>query len=193
MKSAWKWIAALLAALALVTTPAAAAQKTAKSEVSKAIGKCVGSVLGGALLGALVGGRNNRGQGAALGAGAGAAVCAVIIAAAKRQDRVIAAQRAAAEASAMSGPQYTSFQDQNGKSVRLASFAEDASVTGKLIPVKYDTGGADRVSPEIAAGAPQCRYVSSEMSGAEGSTNLPKQLFCRSAEGSWEPYAVGSA
>ncbi len=193
MRNAWRWIAALAAAVALMSSPAAAAQKTAKTEVSKAIGKCVGSVLGGALLGALIGGRNNRGEGAVIGAGAGAAVCAVIMAAAKRQDRIISAQRAAAEAAALTEPQYSSFEDQNGRAVRLASVAEDATAPGKLIPVRYSADGAQRTSPELGQGPPQCRYISSEMTGAEGSTTLPKQLFCRTPEGAWEPYATAKA
>lgn len=190
----WKWLTALLVAVATVAAPAAEAKrpKVAKTEVSKAVGKCIGLVLGGALLGGLLGGRGGRGEGAAIGAGAGAVACALLMSAAKRQDRIIAAQRAAAAAE--DGElHYTSFTDSDGKEVRVASRSESVTVTQPLIPVKYELDGAQRISPELAAGTPVCRRASSELSGDGGSASTPGQIYCRTADGSYEPYAVGKA
>lgn len=195
MKMAMRWLVALAAAFSLAVTGPALAKKpkTAKTEVSKAVGKCVGLVLGGALLGALLGGKNGRGGGAALGAGAGAAACALVVANAKRQDRIIAAQREAASAALDSGIHYASFRDDNGREVQMASRAQDAVVTGPLVPVKYELDGAERVSPVLEAAAPTCRYVDSELTAADGSAAIPRQLYCRTADNAWEPYAVGKA
>lgn len=189
-----RWLIAMMAALSLCVAPAAARKgpKPAKTEMSKAVGKCVGAVLGGALLGALLGGKKNRGAGAALGAGAGAATCAVLVAAAKRQDRLIEAQRAAVAAQDAQVHMAT-YQDEAGKEVRVASRAEDVTITQPLIPVSYQVDGAERVSPALATAAPVCRRVSSELSGESGSAAIPGQLYCRTDDGVWEPYAIGNA
>jgi hypothetical protein len=194
MFSWMKWLAALAAALSLATAGPALAKKpkTAKTEVSKAIGKCVGLVLGGAVLGALLGGRNDRGKGAAIGAGAGAAACALVMANAKRQDRIIAAQRAAAQAGG-ADLHMASFRDDNGREVSMTSRAQDAVISGPLIPVKYSSNGTDFVSPELTVAAPTCRYVASELTASDGSAAIPNQLYCRTADNSWEPYAIGKA
>ncbi|HEX8401560.1 MAG TPA: hypothetical protein VF628_07615 [Allosphingosinicella sp.] len=184
----------MLTALALITAPAIAAKgpKPAKSEVSKAIGKCIGAVLGGALLGALIGGRRNRGEGAAIGAGAGAAACAVLVAAAKRQDRIIEAQRAAA-AAGDGQVHWASFRDENGKEMRIASQAQDINVTQSLVPVSFEVNGAQRVSPDLGTAPRVCRQTSSALSGDSGNATISGQIYCRTADGSYEPYALGKA
>lgn len=144
--------------------------------------------VGGAVLGALLGGKNNRGSGALIGGGIGGAACAAIMAAAKRKDRILAAQRAAAAAGT---PQWASFQDEGGQAVQLASRTQDARIEGKILPVRYEQDGQKMVSPDLGEGPRQCRYVSTEMTGAQtGTAALPNQLFCRTSEGSWEPYAT---
>lgn len=193
--SIWmKWLAALAAALSLAMAGPAAAKKprTAKTEVSKAVGKCVGLVLGGAVLGALIGGKNDRGAGAAIGAGAGAAACALVMANARRQDRIIAAQREAARAGG-ADLHMASFRDDNGREISMTSRAQDAVISGPLIPVKYKSEGAEMISPELTDAAPTCRYVASELTAPDGSAAIPSQLYCRTADNSWEPYAVGKA
>jgi uncharacterized membrane protein YebE (DUF533 family) len=182
-----------LAAAAMAAPSAVTARSTgpAKTEVSKAVGKCIGLVAGGALLGALLGGRGNRGRGALIGGGVGGAACAVLMAAAKRQDKIIAAQRMAIQGNGEAA-QYARFEDEDGREVVLASHVEQAAVREKVRPVAYEQDGTRLVSPELGEGTKDCRYASSEMTGASGTAKLPNQLFCRTPDGSWQPYAVAA-
>ena len=191
---AMRWMIALLAMLAVTQPDLALAKrpKPQKTEVSKAVGKCVGLVIGGALVGAPLGGKKNRGSGALVGAGVGAGACALVMATAKRQDLVIAAQREAAAAGG-SSLHLASFRDDKGSEVKLSSRAQDAVITAPLIPVRYEVDGAKRVSPELADAAPICRYVTTELSGDEGTGAIPNQLYCQTADNAWEPYALGKA
>lgn len=181
-------LAAGAAGLALLVAPtgvAAAKPHYAKTEVQKAVGKCIATVMGGALLGALLGGRN-RGRGAVIGAGVGAAACALIMAAAKRQDRILAAQQAAAR----SGSDYVdTFADENGNPMRVVSRGEAIQAPPKLIPVAYEVGGQKLVSPELPGPDFQCRKQSAELTGSDGTTSVPGQIWCRTPEGDYAPYA----
>ncbi|WP_163959214.1 hypothetical protein [Sphingomonas insulae] len=144
--------------------------KYAKTEVEKARGKCVGSVLGGALLGALVGratGKSGLAAGAAIGAAAGAGVCALILANAKRADRIIAAQIASANYqnatyrttfAADDGTSETTFEGRAG-----ASESIDAV---RLQPVRYMLlDGAKMESPVLAGAGQDCRPISGTLGG----------------------------
>ena len=187
----------LSAALVLVPLGAGAAiakesrPKYAKTEVDKAVGKCVGTVLGGALLGGLLGGKKRRAEGAVIGAAAGGAACAIIVRNAKRKDKIIAAQREAA----MRDEEYvTSFEDDKGQAVTFSGRAGELQTYdgAQLIPVRYTTlDGGKAASPVIATGGAECREVDSSLSyGDSERSGLPNQIFCRTPEGDWEPYAV---
>ncbi|HMC93110.1 MAG TPA: hypothetical protein VKI45_11675 [Allosphingosinicella sp.] len=188
--TAFKFAASLaIVSIGVPAAPALAGRKTAKTEVDKAGGKCVAAIIGGAVLGALLGGKRHRGEGIAIGIGAGAAGCAVMMATAKHRDRILAAQREAAQAG-WRGVRYAVLTDDNGHGMRLASQTEEAQVSGALIPARYKEGGQKMVSPDMGEGPRQCRRVSSELTGTDGSAKLSPQLFCRTAQGRWEPYAT---
>lgn len=168
----------------------------AKTEVEKARGKCVGSVLGGALLGALVGratGKGNTAAGAAIGLAAGVGVCAVILANAKRADRIIAAQIASAKF--QDQPYTTTFAADDGTS--MTTFEGRAGVSenidaARLQPVRYmSLEGARMESPVLAAGQQDCRAISGSLSGTnEVKAALPTQYVCRTPDGDYKPYGL---
>ena len=173
--------------------------KYAKTEVEKARGKCVGSVLGGALLGALVGratGKGNTGAGAAIGAAAGVGICAVILANAKRADKIIAAQIASAQF--QDRPYTTTFAADDGTSMTTFEGRAGASENidaARLQPVRYmSIDGAKLESPILAAGQQDCRAISGSLSGTNDvKAALPTQYVCRTPEGDYKPYGVQMA
>lgn len=173
--------------------------KYAKTEVEKARGKCVGSILGGALLGALVGratGKGNVGAGAAVGAAAGVGICAVILANAKRADKIIAAQIASAQF--QDQPYTTTFAADDGTSMTTfegrAGAAENIDAA-RLQPVRYmSISGAQMESPVLAAGQQDCRAISGSLSGTNDvKATLPTQYVCRTPEGDYKPYGLQMA
>lgn len=173
-------------------TPATAApSKYAKSEVDKAVAKCVGALFGGALLGGLLGGKKDRKKGVLIGAAAGGILCAIIVRNAKRKDRILAAQR---ETAKNNRNYQTVFQDDNGNSVNYVGNVREANTIdgARLQPVKYQqTDGTITHSPSLDTGGALCRQIDSSLSyGKEANSNLPSQVFCRTPEGDWEPYAV---
>lgn len=173
--------------------------KYEKTEVEKARGKCVASVLGGALLGALAGravSKKGALAGAGIGAAAGVGACAIIMANAKRADKIIAAQIASAQYqdvaykttfAADDGTTSTTFEGKAG-----ASESIDAA---RLRPVRYMTlDGAKTESPVLASGNQDCRAVSSSIGGTNDvRANLPSQYVCRTPEGDYRPYGVTMA
>jgi len=173
--------------------------KYAKTEVEKAKGKCVGSVLGGALLGALVGRATGKGgvaAGAALGAAAGVGVCAIILANAKRADKIIAAQIASANYqdttyrttfAADDGTSATTFEGRAGASESIDSV--------RLQPVRYmSLDGAKMESPVLAGGGQDCRPISGSLAGANDvRAALPTQYVCRTPDGDYKPYGLQMA
>lgn len=167
---------------------AASKPKYAKTEADKAIGKCVAAVIGGALLGGLAAGKKNRGTGVLVGAAAGGAVCAVLMANAKRKDRILAAQRE----TAMRNENYaTSFQDDDGNPMQYRGMVSSTAEIdgGQLVPVKYTPlGGGSAVSPQLGTGGHECRFVDSAIGSAQGAAGIPSQAFCRTDSGDWEPY-----
>lgn len=168
----------------------------AKTEVEKARGRCVGSVVGGALLGALVGratGRDNTATGALIGAAAGVGVCAIILANAKRADRIIAAQIASANFQGQ--PYTTTFAADDGASMMTFEGRAGASQTidaARLQPVRYMTLEGGRIeSPVLAAGGQDCRAISASLSdGSASKAALPTQYVCRTPEGDYKPYGL---
>lgn len=170
--------------------------KYEKTEVEKARGKCVKAVLGGALLGALVGravSRDGALAGAGIGAAAGVGACAIIMANAKRADRIIAAQIASAQY--QDADYKTSFAADDGSSMTMFEGRAGASQSidaARLRPVRYMTlDGAQTASPVLAAGAQDCRAVSSTIGGENAArTALPTQYVCRTPEGDYRPYGV---
>ena len=200
----WK----ILSMLALLIAPlpglsAASARpakvKYAKTEVEKAQGKCVGLMVGGTIVGGLLGalaGKKHVGTGAGLGLTAGGVACAIVMDVAKRKDRIIAAQIAAAM-----------YQDSQYETVLEAANENEQPVTFRgsggqsqtidaqqLRPVRYaSVGGGKTASPVLDTGGQECRYVNSSITNAAGqSTDLPAQLFCRSGN-DWHPYGLAKA
>ena len=197
-------IMAALALLMLTIAPWGAMAKPAKvkyakTEVEKARGKCVGSIIGGALLGAVVGrvigGKKNTAEGAVAGLAAGSIVCAILMSNAKRKDRIIAAQMAAA--TYQSTPYRTYFADDNGRQTTFVgrSGASEHFPASRLQPVKYeDMYGLSVASPVPLAGGQECRAVNSALEDYSGnSAQLPQQYVCRTAEGNWQPYGLKKA
>lgn len=170
--------------------------KYAKTEVEKARGKCVGSVLGGALLGALVGratGKSGLAAGAAIGAAAGVGVCAIILANAKRADKIIAAQIASANYqnatyrttfAADDGTSETTFEGRAGPSESIDAV--------RLQPVRYmSLDGAKMESPVLAGAGQDCRPISGTLGGANDvRAALPTQYVCRTPDGDYKPYGL---
>jgi hypothetical protein len=165
----------------------------AKSEVQKATGKCVAAVFFGGILGGVVGGAVDGRRGAARGLGSGAIVCALIMSTAKRKDRIIAAQIAAA--SAQNGSFSTSFNDDNGRPIQLQTQASTPQTIegARLTPVKYEVSGGQVASPVLDTGGQECRVVSGSIAGAEGIGVLPDQYVCRTPSGDYAPYELGRA
>jgi hypothetical protein len=82
-----------------------------------------------------------------------------------------------------------------GKEVRIGSQAKAVQVaqTQALLPVSYKADGAERISPDLGAAPRVCRQLSSAMSADAGNATLPGQLYCRTSDGSYEPYALAKA
>lgn len=182
-----------LIAASIVSTPALAKTRYAKTEVEKSIGKCLVTVAGGGILGFLIGGKKDRAKGAVLGAAAGGVACAVIMRNAKRKDNIIAAQR---ETAAHGASYRTVFQDDDGTDVTYSGTIQDSNMmeSGKLIPVKYTAAdGSTSYSPTLKTGGAECRTVSSSLSYASENSGLPGQVFCRTPTGDWEPYSAVAA
>ena len=189
---------ATLAATFLLLSPTLAeAQRVRaeRTEMSRALRNCgralaFGTIVGG-IAGALIGGRRNRAEGLAIGAGAGAGVggiaCAILIANAERQERIIAAQRLAA-AGPVGQMQTQMFDDGKGGSLQIVSRAEEVTPTARLVQVRFQTAAGEQISPALGAGTPVCRRVHSDMVSSEGSGALPAQLYCRTPEGDYAPY-----
>lgn len=199
-KSGLKFLlSATLVVQSLALAPANAAKdkiKYAKSEVEKSVGKCVGAIFGGILVGALAGAATSRNNkkgattGALVGAGAGAVACAIIRKNAKRKDRIIAAQLAAA--SSRSSTYLTSFPSDAGDPISFAGQAGPVQMidAARLRPVKYESMGQDIASPILPDGAQYCREVSSSLGDNTGAREfLPPQIVCRTSDGNWSPYA----
>lgn len=173
--------------------------KYEKTEVEKARGKCVKTVLGGALLGGLIGRATGKGgtlAGAGIGAAVGVGACAVIMANAKRADRIIAAQIASARYQQVAYT--TTFPADDGSSMTMFEGKGGASESidaARLRPVRYMTlDGIQAASPVLAAGRQDCRAVSSSIGGTnEARVSLPTQYFCRTPEGDYQPYDVTMA
>lgn len=173
--------------------------KYEKTEVEKARGKCVGAVLGGALLGAVLGrvvSRKGVALGAGIGAAAGVGACAVIMANAKRADRIIAAQIASADH--QDAAYTTTFAADDGASMTTfegRAGADEAIDAARLRPVRYMTiDGAQTQSPVLASGGQDCRAISASIAGTNDiRANLPTQYVCRTPDGDYRPYGVTMA
>jgi len=172
--------------------------KYEKTEVEKARGKCVKTVLGGALLGALIGRATGKGgtlAGAGIGAAVGAGACAVIMANAKRADRIIAAQMASAQYQNVAYTTTFAADDGSMTTFEGRGGATESIDGARLRPVRYmSLDGVQMASPVLPAGKQDCRPVSSSIGGADGSrASLPSQTFCRTPEGDYKPYGVNMA
>jgi len=176
----------------------AANVKYAKTAVEEARGKCVAAIIGGGLLGAIVGSavsKKGTGAGAGIGAVAGGGACAIIMANAKKADRIIAAQIASAQH--QDSVYTTTFTGDGGSATTFEGRASgsEAIDAANLRPVRYMTlDGVSTASPTLTAGAQDCRAVSSSITdGDNGRADLPMQYVCRTPSGDYQPYGVQMA
>lgn len=121
--------------------------------------------------------------------------CIVIQASARHKERVLAAQRATLNQPGNAFRE--TFQDAKGQNITFSgSGGSDKMVDGALLqPVRYRTiDGQQRAAPVMDTGGKTCRSVSSTLSFDDGrNAHLPPQIFCRTSQGDWEPYAVRAA
>ncbi len=121
--------------------------------------------------------------------------CIVIQASARHKERILAAQRATLEGGNREFRE--TFQDANGQNISFsARGSSEQTVDGaRLQPVKYRTvDGQQMAAPVMDTGGKTCRSVGGSLSYSDGrSADLPAQVFCRTAEGDWEPYSVRTA
>lgn len=195
-------IVSVSASLLIGTLPTSSAEakdyaprvRYAKTEMEKAVGKCVATVVLGGLAGSLVGraidGHRGARRGTRLGLAAGAVGCAILVASAKRADRVIAAQIAAARS--RDGYYSTVYRDENGVPVQMVAQARPAQTidASRLTPVKYESDAGVFAAPVLDTGGQECRLVDGNLQSSQGSTRAPSQYICRTSSGDWSPYEL---
>ena len=160
----------------------------AKTEVEKANSACVILMLVGGLGGAAIG----RKRGALIGVGITALLCVILQANARNKDRILAAE--AATVQNRRDVYQETFQDDQGRNVTFSGRRGESQTVDatQLLPVKYKSStGSAIASPVMASGGQECRAAAGSLTYETGqSANLPAQVFCRTPEGDWEPYAV---
>ena len=164
--------------------------KYAKSEIDKANSACAIMLLLG--IGAsAIGGKKT----AKYALPVTVLACIVIQASARHKEKILAAQRETLNAPRKNWQE--TFPDSSGQDITFSgSGSSDQLVDGaRLQPVKYKTiDGQEAASPVMDTGGKTCRTVTSSLSYRDGrSALLPAQVFCRTTEGDWEPYAVQTA
>lgn len=161
--------------------------KYAKSEIDKANTTCAIMLLLGVGASAIGGKKTAR-----YAMPVTVLACIVIQASARHKEKILAAQRETLSAPRKSWKE--SIQDSNGDDITFSgSGSIDQVVDGaRLQPVKYKTiDGQQAASPVMDTGGKTCRTVTSSLSYRDGrNAFLPAQVFCRTVEGDWEPYAV---
>lgn len=190
-RAATSALAGFALAFGPVATQAALAKeakvKYAKTEIEKANTACVILLLLG-VGGSIAGGKKT----AKVVLPVTIAACVIIQAVARHKEKVLAAQRATLNAP--KGTYQDTLQDQNGQSITFSGTGgANQTIDGaQLQPVKYKSiDGEQLASPVMDTGGKSCRTVSSSLSYSDGrNAGLPPQVFCRTAEGNWEPYAV---
>lgn len=178
---------------AVAERPAQASEakpKYGKTEIEKANATCAVMLLLGLGV-SLVGGK----KAARVAIPLTVVACVVIQASARHNERVLAAQRATLNEPGNAFRE--TFQDAKGQNITFrGNSGSDQLVEGALLqPVKYRTiDGQQAAAPAMDTGGKTCRSVSSTLSFDDGrSANLPPQVFCRTSQGDWEPYAIRAA
>jgi len=164
--------------------------KYAKTEIEKANTACAVMLLLG--IGASVAGGKKA---ARIAIPLTVVACIVIQASARHKERILATKRAALESGNREFRE--TFQDTDGQNITLrAKGGSEQIVDGaRLQPVKYlGAEGQQMAAPAMDTGGKTCRSVGGTLSYDDGrSADLPPQVFCRTAEGDWEPYAIQTA
>lgn len=164
----------LLSALtaAVLTGCATTGGQGGRTAMDQAIARCLGTTVVTTLIGTVVGG----GDGAAIGAGVGGGLCAVMLVLASEEDRK-RARELELEAVIKAEPGETvssSLTTQNGQQVTLTTIVDNAA------PPPSSIQQAERT----------CRYAQTTFATGGSSQQLDRQIYCRTTDGNWEPYAA---
>ena len=174
-----------------------------RTAVERAMQECVGTVVvgavGGAILGTALGGSRNTAAGAIIGGEAGTVACAALIAMANEEDKARIAQLE--KASVAEGRGRVDTYSKNGVERRVETRVYEWRANGPgpvaaASPPKAPAAPKSKASKSstsapaetASTGEKLCRYVETkvEVSG-QGSATADKQLYCRTAQGDWEP------